>query len=126
MLPMSESSQNGRPVIFWISMQPSATDRGDPVDAPPSCGPSHHDASPPSAGSTTRPRRRSGVFISYSVLQVIAVLVCGGVVGLLIALEWPQVGGVLETICAIIGAGLAILDIIRRQDGNPGSERDRA
>ena len=95
-------------------MRPGAADRSDdPVDAPPSSSSCRHDVPPASTGSAIP----SGVFIPYSVLQILAVLVGGGVVGLLITLQWPQAGAVLGTICAIIGAGLAILDIMRRRDG---------
>jgi hypothetical protein len=110
---MSESSQ-GRPVIVWISMPPGVSDGSDnPVDAPPSSNSCHHDVSPPSAG----PAIRSGVYIPYSALQILAVLVGGGVTGLLITLQWPQAGAVLGTICAIIGAWLAILDVMSTRDG---------
>jgi hypothetical protein len=81
---------------------------------------------PAGTGPASCPHRRSGLFIPYSVLQVLAVLVGGGVTGLLITLKWPQVGAVLGTICAIIGAGLAILDIMRTRDGSGNSGRDRA
>jgi hypothetical protein len=127
MLPMSESSQNGQPVIFWISMPPGATDPADdPVDAPPSSGPSHYEAPSRSTGPAARPPRLPGLFIPYTVLQVFAILVGGGVIGLLIALQWSQVGAVLGTIGAIVGTGLTILDIMRRRDGNGSSGPDRA
>ena len=107
-------------------MEPGAAGRGDdPVDMPPGCGPCHYDAPPAATGPATRPSRKSGVFIPYRVLQVLAVLVGGGVAGLLIALRWPQAVAVLGTICAIIGAGLAVLDIMMRRDGNAGSGRDQ-
>jgi hypothetical protein len=44
----------------------------------------------------------------------------GGVAGLLMALRWPQADAVIGTICAITGAGLAVLDIMIRR----GSEND--
>jgi hypothetical protein len=119
--PMSESSQR-RPVIFWISMPPGTTDRSDqPVDATPSSSPCHHDVPPTSA----EPTIRSGVFIPYSALQILAVLVGGGLAGLF-TLQWPQAAAALGTICAIIGAGLAILDIMRRQNGKRKSGSNRA
>jgi len=119
---MNESSQ-GRPVTFWISIEPGATDRSDdPVDAPPGSGSCHHDEPPASTGPTTR----SGVFIPSNVLQILAVLVGGGVTGLLVTLQWPQAGAALGTICAIIGAGLPMLDLMRRRDGNASSGRGRA
>jgi hypothetical protein len=39
-------------------------------------------------------------------------LMGGGIVGVLIALRWPQPDAV---ICAIIGAGLAVLDLMIRR-----------
>lgn len=108
-------------------MQPGVADRDDdPVDVPPSCNPCHHDATPSTTSPAPPTPRRSGVLIPYSVLQVLAVLAGGGMVGLLIALRWPQAVAVLGTICAIIGAGLAVLDIMMRRDGTAGSGRDQA
>ena len=49
-------------------------------------------------------------------LQVLAVLMGGGTTDVLIALRRPQADAV---ICAIIGAGLAVLDIMIRR----GSEK---
>jgi hypothetical protein len=124
---MSESSQNSRPVILWISMRPGATDRADgSADTPPGCSPRHHDAPPAATGPVARPPRPPGVFISYSLLQVLAILAGGGVAGLLITLQWPQAATVLGTTCAIIGAGLAVLDIMRWRDGKASSGRDQA
>lgn len=108
---MSASSQNGRPVILWISMRPGTSDLGHhPADAEPTCNPSPRDMP---TGPTARPHRRPGVFIPYSVLRVLSVLVVGGVAGVLTTLEWPQVSAMLGTICAIIGTGLGILGIMR-------------
>ena len=108
-------------------MRPGATNHDDDLaDARPSCGLRHHNADPANTGPTTRPHRRPGVYIPYSVLQVLAVLVGGGVAGLVITLRWPQAAAVLGTICAIIGAGLAILDIMRQRDRNASSGRDGA
>jgi hypothetical protein len=125
--PMNESCQNGQPVILWISMPPGASDRGDnPVDPPPTGGPSHYPAPPRSTGPATRPSRLPGLFIPYTVLEVIAIMVGGGVIGLLIALRWPQAGALLGTVSAIIGTVLAILDIMKKRDGNGSSGPDRA
>jgi hypothetical protein len=116
---MSESSQDDRPVIFWISMSPGSTGRGDAPADVPDRGTGHRDAAPVTARPATRASRPAGLYIPYRVLQVLAVLVAGGVVGLLVTLRWPQADAVLGTICAIIGAGLAVLDImIRRSSGN--------
>ena len=115
---MSESSQDGRPVIFWISMTPGGSGVSDgAADVASGSGPGHHDVPPVTTRAATR---RPGLYIPYSVLQLLAVLIGGGVIGLLIGLRWPQADTVIGTICAIIGAGLAVLDITIRR----GSEND--
>lgn len=123
---MSESSQKDQPVIFWITMPPTGGNGGDPVDVPPSGGPSQHGAPLAAPGPATSPPRRPGVFIPYIVLQVLAVLAVGGAAGLLIALQWPQASAALGTICAITGAGLAALDIMMKRGRNCGSGHDQA
>ena len=123
---MSESSQNDQPVIFWISMPPTGGNGGDPLDVPPCGGPSHHGAPLAAPGPATRPPRRPGIFIPYIVLQVLAILTVSGIAGLLIALQWPQASAALGTICAITGAGLAVLDVVMKRDGNGGSGHDQA
>lgn len=125
MVLMSESSQNGRPVIFWISMRPGAPGPGDgPLDVPPS-GPGRPCSPPVSTRPAASSRPRPGVFIPCSVLRVLMLLAGSGVFGLLITLEWPQVATVLATIGAIIGTGFPILDILRPRDDKAGSEGDR-
>lgn len=101
-------------------MSPGSTGRGDvPADVPPGRGTGHRDAAPVAARPAARASRPAGLYIPYRVLQVLAVLMTSGVVGLLVTLRWPQADAVLGTICAIIGAGLAVLDImIRRSSGN--------
>jgi hypothetical protein len=123
---MSRSSQNVRPVIFWISMGPGADNPGDgPADVPRSRGLRRQDAPHASAGQTTCHVRRPGVFIPYRVLQVLAVLVGGGAAGLVVVLRWPQAGAVVGTVCAVIGAGLAVLDIMKRRDEDEGSGHEK-
>jgi hypothetical protein len=122
---MSEYSQDGRPAISRISMQASVG-RGDDLAADrPSCSHCHHDASPASTWASTRPPSSPGVFSPYSVLRIFAVLTGGGAAGLLITMAWPQAAAMLGTICAIIGAGLAILDVTGKKDGNGTSGHDR-
>lgn len=86
-----------------------------PVDVAPVTPPGPHDVPPVTTRAATRPSRRPGLYIPYSAVQVLAVLTGSGVVGLLIALRWPQADAVIGTICAIIGAGQAVLDIMSRR-----------
>jgi hypothetical protein len=65
------------------------------------------------------------VFIPNSALRIFAVLTGGGAAGLLITTEWPQAAAMLCTICAIIGAGLAILDVTGKHDGSGTFGHDR-
>lgn len=108
-------------------MRPGACGPGDdPLDVPvPPSGPGHPCAPRASTRPTASSRPRPGVFIPYSVLQVLIVLAGSTAVGLLITLEWPQVATVLATIGAIIGTGLPIIDIFRPRDDNARSEDDR-
>ena len=85
----------------------------------------------PAPATTTNPRRAPGPplglgVIPSNVLQILAVLVGGGVTGLLVTLQWPQAGTVLATICAIMGTALPMLDLMRRRDGDASSGRGRA
>jgi hypothetical protein len=73
-------------------------------------------AHPARTEPTNRPRRQPGVFIPWSVLRVLAILMCAAAASLLIAMEPPQVAEVIGTIAAISATGLAILDALKGHD----------